>query len=241
MGLAFAHLPREATFHNQTLWGSIGWATPAAFGAAVACPNRRVILVTGEGSHQLTAQEISQFGRRGLTPIIFVLNNNGYLIVRLLCADPDIAYNDVAQRNYAQLPQALGCTDWFTARAATCGELDAAMTKLRYLARCPQMHCVHDRHDSHAASERDRRGEPWEARGATPEGRPRKREPPTARSRYCDFGQTHRTQNCSILSGMTYAPTLSKDCDAGYKTSVAPVRDAMDDADFDGAKGGGRC
>ena len=85
--------------------------------------------MTGEGSHQLTAQEISQFGRRGLTPIIFVLNNNGYLIERLLCADPDIAYNDVAKWNYAQLPQALGCTDWFTARVVTCGELDAALTK----------------------------------------------------------------------------------------------------------------
>jgi TPP-dependent 2-oxoacid decarboxylase len=39
---------------------------------------RRLVLVTGEGSHQLTAQEISQFGRRGLKPIVFVLNNSGY-------------------------------------------------------------------------------------------------------------------------------------------------------------------
>ena len=54
------------------------------------------MLVTGEGSHQLTAQEVSQFGRRGLSPIIFVLNNNGYLIERLLCNDPDIAYSDLA-------------------------------------------------------------------------------------------------------------------------------------------------
>ena len=43
-------------------------------------PDRRLVLVTGEGSHQLTAQEISQFGRRGLKPIVFVLNNSGYLI-----------------------------------------------------------------------------------------------------------------------------------------------------------------
>src|SRR6202030_3448600 len=40
----------------------------------------RAIPWTGEGSHQLTAQEISQFGRRGLKPIVFVLNNSGYLI-----------------------------------------------------------------------------------------------------------------------------------------------------------------
>jgi indolepyruvate decarboxylase len=127
MGLAFAHLPTGATFHNQTLWGSIGWATPAAFGAAVAHPQGRTLLITGEGSHQLTAQEVSQFGRRQLKPIIFVLNNRGYLIERLLTADPDIAYNDVASWHYSQLPGALGCENWHTARATTCGELDKAM------------------------------------------------------------------------------------------------------------------
>jgi indolepyruvate decarboxylase len=127
MGLAFALLPQGATFHNQTLWGAIGWATPAAFGAAVADPGRRLVLVTGEGSHQLTVQEIIQFGRRGLKPIIFVLNNNGYLIERLLCKDPNIAYNDVAPWNYSEIPHALGCQDWYTTRVTTCCELDKAM------------------------------------------------------------------------------------------------------------------
>jgi indolepyruvate decarboxylase len=127
MGLAFAQLPHGAQFHNQTLWGAIGWATPAAFGAAVASPDRRVVLFTGEGSHQLTAQEVGQFHRHGLRPIIFVLNNSGYLIERLLCKDPQIAYNDVAPWHYAELPHALGCDDWFTAKVSTCAELDAAM------------------------------------------------------------------------------------------------------------------
>jgi len=127
MGLGFAKMPSGATFHNQTLWGAIGWATPAAFGAAVAARERRVVLVSGEGSHQLTAQEVSQFGRLELRPIIFVLNNYGYLIERLLCKDPAIAYNDVAQWRYTELPHALGCNGWFTARATTCGELDQAL------------------------------------------------------------------------------------------------------------------
>ena len=127
MGLAFARLPKGAKFYNQSLWGAIGWATPAAFGAAVAAPHRRVLLITGEGSHQLTAQEIAQFGRRGLKPIVFVLNNSGYLIERLLCKDPDIEYNDLAQWHYADLPKALGCDDWFTARVTTCGEFDQAL------------------------------------------------------------------------------------------------------------------
>jgi len=126
-GMAFALLPKGAKFYNQTLWGAIGYATPAAFGAAVAAPDRRVVLITGEGSHQLTAQEISQFGRRGLKPIVFVLNNSGYLIERLLCKDPNIEYNDLAQWHYADLPKALGCDDWVTARVTTCGEFDQAL------------------------------------------------------------------------------------------------------------------
>jgi indolepyruvate decarboxylase len=127
MGLGFALMPAGASFHNQTLWGSIGWATPAAFGAAVAAPGRRVVLVTGDGSHQLTAQEIGQFGRLGLKPIVFVLNNDGYLIERLLCKEPAIAFNDIAPWRYSELPHALGCDGWLTARATTCGELDAAL------------------------------------------------------------------------------------------------------------------
>jgi indolepyruvate decarboxylase len=127
MGLGFAKMPWGATFHNQTLWGSIGWATPASFGASVAAPGRRVVLVTGDGSFQLTAQEISQFGRLGLKPIIFVLNNAGYLIERLLCKDPAIAYNDIAPWRYSELPYALGCNDWFTARVTTCEALDQAL------------------------------------------------------------------------------------------------------------------
>jgi indolepyruvate decarboxylase len=127
MGLAFARMPKGSVFHNQTLWASIGWATPAALGAALAAPHRRTILITGDGSHQLTAQELSQFCRYGLKPIIFCLNNQGYLIERLLCKEPMIQYNDLAPWNYHQLPGALGCTDWFTARVATNAELDAAM------------------------------------------------------------------------------------------------------------------
>src|SRR6201993_3261237 len=127
LGLAFAQLPKGADFHNQTLWASIGWATPAAFGAAIGAPDRRLILITGEGSHQMTAQEISQFGRRGLRPIVFVLNNSGYLSERLLCKDPTIAYNDIAAWNYAELPHALGCQGWFTARVSSCGVLDDAL------------------------------------------------------------------------------------------------------------------
>ncbi|WP_206612368.1 thiamine pyrophosphate-dependent enzyme [Prescottella agglutinans] len=132
LGLTLARLPRGAEFHNQTLWASIGWATPAAFGAAVGAPDRRVILITGEGSHQMTVQEIGQFGRHGLRPIIFVLNNSGYLSERMLCKDMGLSYNDIAAWNYAELPHAMGCQGWFDARVHTCGALDDALEKAEH-------------------------------------------------------------------------------------------------------------
>jgi len=49
------------------------------------------------------------------------------LIERLLCKDPAAGYNDIASWRYAELPHALGCERWFTARVATCGALDQAL------------------------------------------------------------------------------------------------------------------
>jgi indolepyruvate decarboxylase len=148
LGLAFAQLPKGAEFHNQTLWASIGWATPAAFGAAIGAPDRRLILITGEGAHQMTVQEISQFGRRGLRPIIFVLNNHGYLSERMLCPDPAIAYNDVAAWQYAKLPHDLGCAGWFAARVSACGGLDDALKTAEHAESASYIEVVTDAYEA---------------------------------------------------------------------------------------------
>jgi indolepyruvate decarboxylase len=154
MGMGFANMPKGSTFHNQTLWGSIGWATPASFGAALAAPDRRVILITGEGSHQLTAQEVSQFHRFGLKPIIFVLNNDGYLIERLLCKDPESYYNDVAKWHYHKLPEALGCDGWLTARVTTCGELDDIIKKAESCDTGAYIEVITDRYAASVLSQK---------------------------------------------------------------------------------------
>jgi len=148
LGLAFAQLPQGAEFHNQTLWASIGWATPAAFGAAIGAPDRRVILITGEGAHQMTAQEISQFGRHGLRPIVFVLNNSGYLSERMLCKDMALAYNDIAAWNYAELPHAMGCQGWFNARVSSCGVLDDALKTAEQAGGAAYIEVITDAHEA---------------------------------------------------------------------------------------------
>ena len=131
IGISPMTLADDVQVHIQMLWGSIGWATGATFGIALADPKRRTILITGEGSHQLTANEIGNMGRYGANPIIFVLNNDGYMVERALELNPDWSYNDLAKWRYADLPLALGCADWVTARVETLGELDAAMKAAR--------------------------------------------------------------------------------------------------------------
>jgi indolepyruvate decarboxylase len=124
-------LPDDVQVHIQMLWGSIGWATGATFGIALANLKRKTILITGEGSHQLTANEIGNMGRYGANPIILCLNNDGYMVERALEPNPDWSYNNLAKWRYADVPHALGCTDWFTARVETLGELDAALKAAR--------------------------------------------------------------------------------------------------------------
>jgi indolepyruvate decarboxylase len=131
LGLTPVPLADGVRVEAQVLWGSIGWATPAAFGVALADSSRRTILITGEGSHQLTANEIGSMGRFGANVIVFVLNNDGYLIERALEENPDWSYNDLAHWRYAELPRTLGCAEWFAARVTTLGELDAAMKAAR--------------------------------------------------------------------------------------------------------------
>ncbi len=140
-------LPEGAVYHNQTLWGSIGWATGTALGTSVADRSRRNILITGEGSHQLTANEIGNYGRHGVKPKIFVLNNSGYGVERSLEAYPDWQYNDLAPWDYHTLPAALGCKDWFTAKVKTNGELEAAMQKAEAADTASYIEMVGQKHD----------------------------------------------------------------------------------------------
>jgi pyruvate decarboxylase len=62
-GIVEAKFPKGVTGVTQILWGSIGWSVGAAQGAALAAKDlgqdRRTILFVGDGSFQLTAQEVS--------------------------------------------------------------------------------------------------------------------------------------------------------------------------------------
>lgn len=58
--------------------GTMGFGFPAAMGAAVACPDRTVVCITGDGGFQMTSMELSTAVEHKL-PIKIAIMNNGYL------------------------------------------------------------------------------------------------------------------------------------------------------------------
>ncbi len=61
---------------------SMGYDLPAAIGAAVASPGKRIVCLAGDGSIQLNLQELQTIVHHRLPIKIFVLNNGGYLSIR---------------------------------------------------------------------------------------------------------------------------------------------------------------
>ena len=126
-GMADHRLPQGVTFIGQPLWGSIGYTLPAAVGAAVAHPERRAVLLIGDGAAQLTVQELGTFSREGLSPVIVVVNNDGYTVERAIHGKT-APYNDIASWSWTDLPKALGVANHLAFRAENYGELDDALT-----------------------------------------------------------------------------------------------------------------
>jgi acetolactate synthase I/II/III large subunit len=62
---------------------SMGYELPAAIGAAVAAPDRRVVCMAGDGSLQMNVQELQTISTLKLNIAIVVLANDGYLSIRL--------------------------------------------------------------------------------------------------------------------------------------------------------------
>ncbi|KAI6041421.1 thiamine diphosphate-binding protein [Pisolithus marmoratus] len=120
-GILDIPLPDKAIFLSQMLYGSIGWTVGSVLGATIAARDLelgRVILFVGDGSLQLTVQELSTMIHIGVTPIIFVLNNEGYNVERHLHG-MDRKYNDIANWKYTSLLTTLGDVDGTASKSYT--------------------------------------------------------------------------------------------------------------------------
>ncbi|MBP1035663.1 alpha-keto acid decarboxylase family protein [Serratia fonticola] len=120
-------MPNGVTVVNQPIWGSIGYTLPALLGTMMAAPQRRQLLFIGDGSFQLTAQELSTLLRHQQKPIVFLINNDGYTIERYILGETS-SYNDIGSWDYARLPAVLSPqTQAFCVAVATSQQLEMAL------------------------------------------------------------------------------------------------------------------
>ncbi|CAH8269717.1 unnamed protein product [Arabidopsis lyrata] len=97
-------LPKGCGYEFQMQYGSIGWSVGATLGYAQASPNKRVLSFIGDGSFQVTAQDVSTMIRNGQKTIIFLINNGGYTIEVEIHDGP---YNVIKNWNYTGLVDAI--------------------------------------------------------------------------------------------------------------------------------------
>jgi indolepyruvate decarboxylase len=133
-GAAELTMPDDAQLIGQPLWASIGWSVPAALGASLAAPDRRVVLIVGDGAMQQTAPELGTLLGQGLVPVVIVLNNGGYTTERAL-GHSGAKYHDIPAWDWTALPTAVGpAQGTVTLRARTRDELSWALVAAGYHA-----------------------------------------------------------------------------------------------------------
>ncbi len=84
---SFALYPATATAQPHD-WlnltgGSIGWGLPASVGAAIACPDRKVVCVEGDGSAMYTIQSLWTMAREHLDITVVIFNNQKYSVLEM--------------------------------------------------------------------------------------------------------------------------------------------------------------
>lgn len=128
-GILDIQLPNNTTCISQILWASIGYSVGALLGTCLAAPDRQSVLFVGDGSFQLTAQELSTMINAGQSPIIFLINNDGYTIERAIHGATQ-PYNDIQMWHYHELPKVFGENVW-SAKVSTEIELEDALQELK--------------------------------------------------------------------------------------------------------------
>ena len=117
-------MPKGTTFIGQTFYGSIGYTVGATLGASMAAQDRPTVLFVGDGSFQVTCQDLSTMIRNHLKPVIFLINNDGYTIERVIVDRP---YNDIQPWHYHKLVDVFG--GGVSLDVHTEGELEDALAK----------------------------------------------------------------------------------------------------------------
>ena len=104
-GAADLVMHHKSSFIASAFNTSMGNAIPGVLGMLLAQPEKRPIVLVGDGAFQMSCTELSTIVRRQLNPIVIVLNNHGYTTERYLI---DGEFNDIADWHYHKITDMLG-------------------------------------------------------------------------------------------------------------------------------------
>lgn len=139
-----------AQFISPAYYASLGFGVPASIGVEMASPRSRPLVLTGDGSFQMTGMELSVSARYGLKPIVVIFNNGGYGTFRPVADGP---FNDIHPWNYAGITRVLGTGRGFTVN--TEDELERSLVAAR--ENRSSFSIIDVKLDRHDASDRLRR------------------------------------------------------------------------------------
>ena len=135
-GRAFSPATKGAPAHTwlNNCGGSIGYAMPAAIGAAIACPDRKVMCMSGDGSAMYTVQSLWTMARENLDITVLIFANRSYQILRgeltnVGVGNPgpraiDMLSLDRPALDWVQMARSMGVE---AQRVETCEALEAAL------------------------------------------------------------------------------------------------------------------
>ncbi len=135
-------------YFAQGYYASMGFAVPAALGSQIGT-GRRPLVLCGDGGFQMTGCEISYAPRRGLSPIVVVLNNSGWGIFRPVSPRADLL--EIPPWPYAELAQTFGGVG---IRARTRAEFAEALRAAHEVKDFVIIECVIDPNDLSPVSRR---------------------------------------------------------------------------------------
>lgn len=108
--------------HASAYYATMGYAVPAALGVGKADPERRPVVVVGDGAFVMTGLEAAACAYNGVSAIVIVLDNSGYGTQRPIMDGP---FNDIPTMAVDRLPETFGTGRGFDVR--TRAELDGAL------------------------------------------------------------------------------------------------------------------
>ena len=129
-------------FIASAFYTTMGFAVPAALGAQMARPDRRALILVGDGAFQMTGTELATHARLGLNPIIIVFNNKGYSTERFILDGP---FNDISSWNFERLGEIFGPLQGYI--ATTEDEFESAIQQAIQKTDMPCLINVHLRSD----------------------------------------------------------------------------------------------